>query len=262
MSWLEHLHRIAQAALPNEACGLVVARGKKAVLHEARNVSATPTQAFEIHADAWGSLRPQDEVIGIYHSHPMGSAAPSMADLAMVEATELPWHIVGVPRQDYQLVRPSGYEAPYIGRPYVYGVHDCYGLVRDWYQRERALALAQVPRRGAWWTRGEDRLRLECGPMGFVAVPEREPLALGDVLLIQLKASVPDHLALFIGEGRILHHCAGRLSRIDGYGGLWQRHTVARLRHAGSPTPSSTPSPAPSFHSFNAFNEKRGIRSW
>ncbi|WP_255344084.1 NlpC/P60 family protein, partial [Acinetobacter baumannii] len=43
-------------------------------------------------------------------------------------------------------ISPTGYEAPYEGRPYVYGSFDCWTLCRDFYLREFGIELRDYPR--------------------------------------------------------------------------------------------------------------------
>ncbi len=78
----------AAAALPAEACGVVVgAAADIAAAIRATNVAADPTTAFEIdpatlvavhRAERTGAGR----VVGWYHSHPNGVARPSATDAA------------------------------------------------------------------------------------------------------------------------------------------------------------------------------------
>jgi proteasome lid subunit RPN8/RPN11 len=76
----------ARAALPLEACGLV--SGTDAVgmrAHPGLNISPTPEVAFELDAAtlllqlAWEDK--ETELAAIYHSHPLGPACPTPADI-------------------------------------------------------------------------------------------------------------------------------------------------------------------------------------
>ena len=49
------------------------------------------------------------------------------------EASGLPWHIVGIPSEDWIRIEPTGFVAPLVGRGWSHGVLDCYSLVRDWF---------------------------------------------------------------------------------------------------------------------------------
>ncbi|WP_043946890.1 NlpC/P60 family protein, partial [Ralstonia solanacearum] len=41
----------------------------------------------------------------------------------------------------------------------------------------------------------------------------------GDVILMQVRAPVPNHAAVYLGGVQMLHHLHGRLSSRDVYGG-------------------------------------------
>jgi proteasome lid subunit RPN8/RPN11 len=222
----------AREAYPNEACGLVVSRGgSKFRLIRALNLADKPMETFDLDPDAWLQVADDEEVIGIYHSHPFGTAEPSMADLSSCETTELPWHIVGLAGDTYQVVHPSGYEAPYADRPYVYGVHDCWSIIRDWYRRELSIELMDFARNGHWWERGQNRYVENIEVAGFVELRGEVPRP-GDLMLLQMGARVTNHAAIWIGDGTILHHVFGRLSCTEPWAGTWSRFMTHHLRHS------------------------------
>ena len=96
----------AASAAPSEACGLLEGtthEGRCTVIrvHPSQNVAPDPARRFEV--DPRLLLRLQKDlrgrstgVIGIYHSHPRGSAAPSATDLAMAWQPELVWVITAL----------------------------------------------------------------------------------------------------------------------------------------------------------------------
>ncbi len=77
----------ARAQYPNEACGLLRGRAGRVIeFLPAQNVSPTPRTDYEV--DAATLLRALDwedegdELIAIFHSHPVSPAYPSMVDVA------------------------------------------------------------------------------------------------------------------------------------------------------------------------------------
>jgi proteasome lid subunit RPN8/RPN11 len=229
MDLLQDMVDHARRDAPNEACGLVVAFGRRHRLVRARNVSEAPVDTFEIDEDAWLQVEEGEEVVGIYHSHPRSSPQPSPADLTMCEVTGVPWHIVDL-IGGYTCTNPSGYVAPYTKRPYVYGVHDCYSIARDWYNREWDLGIPDFDRQHEWWERGENLFVDNFESVGFVSIPREQP-KIGDAFLFQVSSKVPNHVAVYIGNGLILHHVRFRLSCQELYGGLWAKTTTHQLRH-------------------------------
>lgn len=97
----------AEAAYPNECCGLLVGRrdAVQAVVSRARpspNVTAgDPTQTFEVSVQLQFDLMHKlaggaEAIIGHYHSHPDAPPEPSAQDLEQAWDRDLIWLIVAV----------------------------------------------------------------------------------------------------------------------------------------------------------------------
>lgn len=229
---LEQMMEHAAAAYPQEACGLVVAtrNGTRARLIRAKNIAADPIRTFDLDPDAWLEVGDTEEVIGVYHSHPDSTSEPSMADRTSCEASGLPWHIVGYPLGSYSRIEPVGFRAPYKGRPYVHAIHDCYGIMRDWYSWEWGLHLPDFKREDLWWEKGQNLYLDNFEACGFVQLIDKDPQQ-GDMFLIQANGKVPNHAAIWLSDGTILHHVRDRLSGYDPWGGFWLKHSTHHLRH-------------------------------
>ena len=52
-----------------------------------------------------------------------------------------------------------------------------------------------------------------------------------DVILMRIRAEVPNHGAIYLGDNRILQHLMDKLSSRTMYGGWYQRCTTHILRH-------------------------------
>lgn len=225
-------------AYPNEACGLVIGIGNKSIAFECRNIAPDPKAHFMIDPADYGMLAQKGRVVGVWHTHPDLSPQPSDADRAGCENTELPWIILGVRKQvegfgfeGPVLIEPCGFEIPYLERPYVSGVLDCYNILLDFYKREYGIKLNDYPRIEADGRMGFSFFTERYGKEGFVRLIDQTPQP-GDVFLIQTQGDTPNHIAVYLGDDMILHHSHNRLSRRDIYGGgFWQKHTTHHLRH-------------------------------
>lgn len=225
---LEH----ARAEYPREACGLLVIRKGREVYARCRNIGVG-TDQFVIHPEDYAAADIQGEIVGVVHSHPGTSPEPSQADRVACEASGLPWHIVGFPSEDWVRIEPTGFVAPLVGREWSHGVLDCYSLVRDWFRSERGVLLPNFARFDDWWKRGENLYLDNFSQVGFEVVnfADLRNLLLGDCFLMQVASPVPNHAAVYLGDGLILHHLQGRLSSRDVYGGYWQKVTTHVLRY-------------------------------
>lgn len=92
----------ARKALPDECCGILLGRdGAILEVRPAANVHPSPARHFEIDpqalVDAHRAARAGGpDVIGYYHSHPNGLAAPSATDREMAAGDGRVWAIVAV----------------------------------------------------------------------------------------------------------------------------------------------------------------------
>ncbi len=103
--WRE-LSAAAEAAYPEEACGLLIGATDAGTLTvsgvvAAANVAPEPRRRFEIdprvHFAVLRRLRGgQESIIGHYHSHPDGPAEPSAHDVACADDRQLIWLILAV----------------------------------------------------------------------------------------------------------------------------------------------------------------------
>lgn len=220
---------------PRESVGLVIVERGREIYVPCRNAALTPSEHFVLPADEYAAAETRGEVVGIVHSHPDATATPGQDDRVACEATGLPWTIVAWPGGEIRTFEPSGYQAPLVGRPFTHGVLDCWTLVRDYYARELGIHLEDAPRADKWWDDGISDLYTQgYAARGGVVVPRSEPMAVGDVILMEIRSTnkVPNHAGVYIGDNLVLHHLYGRLSSRDVYGADMRECTRLVLRYA------------------------------
>jgi proteasome lid subunit RPN8/RPN11 len=225
----------AQAESPREACGLVIVRHGAEIYHPCRNLSEDPAH-FVMAPEDYALAERRGEVVAVVHSHPYASPEPSEADRAACEQSGVPWHIVSVPGFQWASIEPSGWRAPLIGREFHHGVLDCYTLIQDWYASNRGVTLPTPYRADDWWTKGENLYLDNFRAAGFERIAlsdDKLPAEFreGDVLLMQICSPVPNHGAIWLGDGTILHHLANMLSSRDVFGGYYRKHTTHAIRY-------------------------------
>ena len=225
----------AAAEYPREACGLLVSAKGKPTYWPCRNLAQAAGQMFELDPCDFMRAEACGEVVGVIHSHPDTPPVPSQADRVGCETSGMPWWIVGFPALAWDALEPEGYEAPFEGREFVYGVTDCWALVRDWYAREKATHLPDFDREGFWWEVGRSRFTEELPRMGFDRVTEWEgDLQPGDVFVLCVGSSIPNHVGVYLGGNLILHHLPKRLSRVEPFLAHYRRSCTHVYRFPGA----------------------------
>ena len=242
---LEAFRQHAAADYPREACGLVVERAGRQSYRRCRNTAAEPGEEFRIDPRDYAAAEDQGEIVAVVHSHPDASSRPSNRDLAMCEATGLPWHILSWPEGDLRTLQPQG-DTPLLGRPFVHGLWDCWQVCADWYRREWGLTFPAYDREDGWWedANGPSLYEQAYAAAGFVRVqaPQR-----GDLIIMAIgRTAHPNHAGIYLGcDTRLpdeswpacgmgpflLHHLYGRPSEIIVFGGPWLDRTRLVLRH-------------------------------
>lgn len=123
----------------------------------------------------------------------------------------------------------------YIGIDFVHGSTDCYGLIRRVYSELFGIDLRNYARPDKWWDYPElynlymDNFERE----GFRLVDSDliQSWKTGDLILMAIQSTYPCHAAIYIGNGKILHHFYGRKSTIENYCKIWKNTTTAVIRH-------------------------------
>ena len=212
MNWKEQAAIHADKQAPKESCGLLAIIKGKETYWPCENLSESPDEFFVIDPDNWADCEDQGELIGIIHSHPYGSALPSEADKASCEHLGLPFYIYSVEQKNWIDFEPSGYTSGLYGRTWIWGKHDCWSLITDYFLSKKQINLKFWQRPKSIKTFCEDPYfeKVLTGS-GFKEV-SKDNIINDDVLLMQGPDQKLNHVALYIGDQTILHHNIRQLS--------------------------------------------------
>jgi proteasome lid subunit RPN8/RPN11 len=222
---------VAHAAevYPAECCGVVAQKSRVERYFPCRNIAENPTEQFHLSPEDYIAAEKWGTVTGIVHSHPDATTQPSELDKAQCDAMAIPWHIVSYPEGDLRTVMPRG-ELPLVGRAFVLGHTDCWGLVMSYFRQTHGIVLNDYRVDYPWWESGSENLYLdnwyECGFREFSGPPQP-----GDMVIMQVSAPVANHAGILLDDGMLLHHMYGMLSQRVPYGGYWKDRTVKIVRH-------------------------------
>lgn len=233
---LLEIERHAQECFPRESCGFLVVHNGRHVYIPCENVAPLDNRGgveFIIRAEDQVAMEDRyGTPLAVVHSHPNRPPLPSQADRVECERTQLPWVIIGWPNKAVQVIEPSGYRAPLIGREFSHGVLDCYSLIRDYYAWELGIVIPDFPREDKWWLKGQDLYKEGFPKAGFLEI-QPDQLRPNDVVLMETSniSGCPNHGGVIVEGTYILQHVEGRLSSRDVYGGYWRKVSTIFLRH-------------------------------
>lgn len=215
----------AAECYPRESCGVVIDVEGVGHYRPCRNLLTEP-DSFDLNPDDLARAQDEGRLVAVVHSHPGGPVTPSELDRASCVHSMLPWFIVD--GTNWARIDPG---LPYEGRRFVMGVDDCWSLAREWYAREKGLDMPDFTRVDKFWELGETPHLDHLAEAGFhpVAFQDMQP---GDGILFRVISKQPNHCGVYVGNGGLLHHVPGRLSRVDQLDGNWLERMHQVVRHA------------------------------
>lgn len=140
--------------------------------------------------------------------------------------------VVGQDKDHSKSYVPDRYfeKVGYENRVYIYGMLDCYTLIREYFRDKHDVWIpANIDRMFGWWMTGKNLYVDMYKPYGFVQVLDK--IKIDDVLLFQFENGMPSHSAIYTGNGMMLHHMIGRFSCIEPFDGIYKVSLAGVLRH-------------------------------
>lgn len=241
LATLEAAQKHAAECYPHESCGLIVMVDDGERYIPCENSHSNKSEHFRISGEQFSVAEDMGEVLAVVHSHPNAPSEPSHADRVQCELSELPWHVLSIGQVDGKpefgpigYCEPCGFEAPLEGRQFAHGILDCFTLFKDFLWREFSIRVSDYEREDDWWENGQELYSMDrLNDEGFFQIAD-EPRR-GDIILMNVRSKVPNHAGVYLGNGEMLHHLHGRLSRRENYGGYWAERTCYIVRHKDMP---------------------------
>lgn len=214
-----------------ESCGFLLSNGE---IYPCENKSQTPQEEFIIEATLYTKIEKETGIIAIWHSHANGNGKFTAADVDLVNRTQKPLILYDVHHNELKAIDPSG-NTPLLDRTFVYGIYDCFSLVRDYYKQEKEIEIPNYPRSSddpVWDKSDWEWIDTEYEKVGFKPVEQPE---VGDVIAMSLGANALgiNHLAIYLGEDKFIHQLNDRVSKVELWGHPWSEYTIKFLRYFG-----------------------------
>lgn len=217
------------ACFPMEGCGIVVSD----IFKPFENIHPDPTNYFQFsEKDSKYLLSLKD--YKIVHSHTQESftydpRTPSVEDMIGQENTQVEWGIVHCDGQAISdiLWFGSPKQDELEGRQYIHNVYDCFTLVRDFYFKEFQVDIGSHPRPPEWEEWNPHYITHNYRTLGFKDV--ENSFKYGDVALFAIASRTPNHVGVYLGQDKFIHHLYQRTSAIDSFS-KWNRQLIKVVR--------------------------------
>ncbi len=228
---IKDIYSHAEDEYPKESCGIVIKSQGLLKYIRCNNISETPREDFTLDPRDYMNAESAGNIEYIVHSHPDASSNPSSADKIQCNLSQIPWIIISYPNSSIYTMYPGNSDIPYEGREFIFGVLDCFTLIRDYYNKELNINIKDYERRDNFWKRGENLYLDNFEKEGFISIKDIDKPQKHDVFLLNIGSNISNHGAIYLDNDIILHHLYGRLSEKTVYGGYWRKHTTYLLRH-------------------------------
>ena len=230
----EHFHK----EYPREACGVIGITKGKSKWFPCKNVAEEDLN-FIIDSKDYMRASLKSDIVAVVHSHPDISEEPSSVDITQCNYTNLDYYIFSWPIAKMYHLKPEKRVTPLIGRDFKLGYMDCWTLFKDYYQQALGVTLKPhdpevfTPLTGYnedWWYKGKNYFIELSKSYGFEEVTDGSLLK-NDGLLFSIRASVPNHCAVYIGNGLIIHHATDRISCRENLYPFWGKNKTHTMRY-------------------------------
>lgn len=208
----------AKDCYPKECCGIIGKKGKNIIWTPMENISKS-NDTFEMNPKEYTKQLLTQKILAIVHSHVDEPVTASQNDLIQCNALKTDYIIVDI-EGNWNHVKPLE------GRPYVWKQYDCLTLVSDYYKMHYNISVE-------WEDRDYENYQEVDHFSNFpkLGFKETTDLSIGNAILFKIRAPVENHCAVYLGNGKILHHTENRVSSIQSLYPLWAKFKTRILKH-------------------------------
>ena len=215
---------------PNEGVGYI----KNGIFFPIENTAELKATCCEFD----GSVLIEEPDV-IIHSHCHNGLSnedhrvPSYEDMQNQLLTATEWAICvtdGLTCTDPVYWGNPNHRPPLIEREFIPNIQDCLSLVQDWYYETWGIVIPNHPREPEWALTGHTYMDDLYKDFGFTTEVAWEDMRFGDVLMMKCLSATSNHVAVYLGDGNIIHHGAGQISVIEP-AHRWKKRLTRIVRH-------------------------------
>ena len=211
---------------PREGCGVIVLDNGQARWIPCSNV-ACQNDSFVLCPSEYAKILIKYKVLAVVHNHIEYTCLPSANDIKYCDELDVPFFIFSYPSMELYKLFPKDYDESLLGRPYVWGIYDCLSLVIEYYARFKQITLRSRPYYIDNWWRATNVNYMDpehIRTWGFIKTnnPQKD-----DIAVLQMGATIPNHIGIVLENDQFLHHAYNRLSTIENLYPLWGKYAMA-----------------------------------
>ena len=209
----ETIKKHALKETPKECCGVLIEGEGNIVAFPCRNVSEKPEKHFSILPTDYLKASNKGRVKGIYHSHNSTNDKFSPNDILNSKGHNLPFVLYCSPKDSFSTFDPKKSKTFWYDKVFKIGETDCYTVVKEYY-KDLGIELKGENNLGNDWHRKNPELIQQLFDLNknnpdlpIMELPPTASLRKHDVIVFQfVKGAGPNHVAIYLGNGEILHH--------------------------------------------------------
>jgi proteasome lid subunit RPN8/RPN11 len=226
---MEKLRSHAIECYPQECVGVIIDN----TYIPKENTHNDPINSFSLSEK--DSLELSTINYALIHSHTCEKftedpRTPSHEDMLGQKNTDVPWGIIHCDGQNISQILwiEDGIILPLLRRKYIPNVTDCFTLARDYYRINYNIDFGTHPRPPNWEEWNPYYIEQNYLKQGFYEVQEPQ---VGDILLFNIASHKINHIGVYIGNNRFLHHLYARESCEDVSLSKWHKQLKKILRY-------------------------------
>jgi len=236
----EKIKRHALKDLTQECCGLLVEKDNSIDVFECSNVSESPKNHFSILPRDYLRASRSGSIKAVYHSHNSDNNKFSPNDILHSRSHKIAFILYCSTKDSFSAFDPDRDKTFLYDKIFKIGESDCYTVVKEYY-KNLGIDLADSPnsRKDHTWHQKNPSLIQDLFNLNksnpelpIIEINPTEDLKKHDVIVFEyIKNRGPNHVAIYLGEGKILHHPRNKYLCIEPLSKPYQKTICKIYRH-------------------------------
>jgi len=196
-----------------ECCGVVLEKERELKTFRCTNVSEKADKHFSIRPLDYVLAADEGNIKAVYHSHNSNNDQFSPNDMLNSKSHNLPFILYCSKKDSFSFFDPKKSKTFLYDRIFKIGESDCYTVIKEYY-KNLGVDLSGENKLGDDWHKKNPELIQELFDLNknnpdlpIIELSPSTSLIKHDVIVFEfVKGRGPNHVAVFLGDGNIMHH--------------------------------------------------------